>query len=74
MSSLINAVNGIDFSLLEQGYKIGLDWLGQFARVIIESDHPAVRYLSARKNEKTDAYHARNAAGTRKVAKAVRER
>ena len=36
MSSLINAVNGIDFSLLEQGYKIGLDWLGQFARVIIE--------------------------------------
>ena len=36
MSSLINAVSGIDFSLLEQGYKIGLDWLGQFARVIIE--------------------------------------
>ncbi len=26
----------IGFSLLEQGYKIGLDWLGQFARVIIE--------------------------------------
>ncbi len=24
------------FTLLEQGYQIGLDWLGQFARVIIE--------------------------------------
>ena len=33
LDSLLNAVG---FSLLEQGYKIGLDWLGQFARVIIE--------------------------------------
>lgn len=27
----------VDFSLLEQGYQIGLDWLGSFVRVIIES-------------------------------------
>ncbi len=33
LQSLLNAV---DFSLLEQGYQVGLDWLGQFARVIIE--------------------------------------
>ncbi len=26
----------IGITLLEQGYKIGLDWLGQFARIIIE--------------------------------------
>ena len=32
--SLLNAVT--DITLLEQGYGIGLDWLGQFARVIIE--------------------------------------
>ncbi len=29
-------LNAVDFSMLEQGYKVGLDWLGQFARVIIE--------------------------------------
>lgn len=34
MSYFLNAVIG--FPLLEQGYKIGLDWLGHFARVIIE--------------------------------------
>ena len=34
ITSLLNAV---DFTLLEQGYQIGLDWLGQFVRVIIES-------------------------------------
>ena len=34
VSSLLNAV---DFTLLEQGYEIGLDWLGRFVRVIIES-------------------------------------
>ncbi len=26
----------VSFSLMEQGYKIGLDWLGHFARIIIE--------------------------------------
>ena len=36
MSSILNAVSGIDFPLLEQGYRIGLDWLGHFARIIIE--------------------------------------
>ena len=34
ITSLLNAV---DFTLLEQGYRIGLDWLGQFVRAIIES-------------------------------------
>ena len=34
ITSLLNA---IDFTLLEQGYEIGLDWLGRFVRVIIES-------------------------------------
>lgn len=34
MSTLLS--NIIDFSLLEQGYSVGLDWLGHFARVIIE--------------------------------------
>lgn len=34
---MINLLNTIlDFSLLEQGYSVGLDWLGHFARVIIE--------------------------------------
>lgn len=33
ISSLLDAVG---FNLLEQGYKIGLDWLGKFAQVIIE--------------------------------------
>lgn len=32
--SLLSAA--VDITLLEQGYRIGLDWLGQFARVIIE--------------------------------------
>ncbi len=31
-----NFLSVIDFPLLEQGYQIGMDWLGQFARVIIE--------------------------------------
>ncbi len=35
MFSFLNAAT-TDFTLLEEGYKIGLDWLGQFARVIIE--------------------------------------
>lgn len=34
ITSLLNAV---DFTLLQQGYQIGLDWLGQFVRIIIES-------------------------------------
>ena len=34
---MINFLNAIGFTLLEQGYEIGLDWLGQFVRVIIES-------------------------------------
>ncbi|MDE5897304.1 MAG: YidC/Oxa1 family membrane protein insertase [Clostridia bacterium] len=36
MTTFLNAAGGIYFPLLEQGYKIGLDWLGHFARVIIE--------------------------------------
>ncbi len=32
LESLLN----IDFFLLPQGYEVGLDWLGQFARIIIE--------------------------------------
>ena len=35
LTTLLQA--GADFSLLEEGYKVGLDWLGQFARVIIEN-------------------------------------
>lgn len=34
MTTLLNTI--LDFSLLEQGYSVGLDWLGHFARVIIE--------------------------------------
>ncbi len=34
MQSLLNAV--VDFPLLTQGYQVGLNWLGHFARVIIE--------------------------------------
>lgn len=34
MTNLLNTI--LDFSLLEQGYSVGLDWLGHFARVIIE--------------------------------------
>ncbi len=34
MQSLLNAI--VDFPLLAQGYEVPLDWLGQFARVIIE--------------------------------------
>ena len=34
---MINFLNAVGFTLLEQGYEIGLDWLGQFVRVIIES-------------------------------------
>ena len=34
---MINFLNAIGFTLLEQGYEIGLDWLGQFVRAIIES-------------------------------------
>lgn len=33
LESLLSVV---DFSILAEGYKIGLNWLGQFARVIIE--------------------------------------
>ena len=33
IQSLLSAV---DFNLLPQGYEIGLDWLGQFTRMIIE--------------------------------------
>ncbi len=31
-----NILSSIEFTLLGQGYQIGMDWLGQFARVIIE--------------------------------------
>lgn len=34
MTTLLSTI--LDFSLLEQGYSVGLDWLGHFARVIIE--------------------------------------
>ena len=27
----------VDFPMLTQGFQIGLDWLGQFAKIIIES-------------------------------------
>lgn len=33
MQSLLNAIG---FSLMETGYEVGLDWLGQFVRVIVE--------------------------------------
>lgn len=35
-SFLTGLLTSVDFSLLEQGYEIGLDWLGHFARIIIE--------------------------------------
>ena len=34
---MVNFLNAVDFTLLQQGYEIGLDWLGRFVRVIIES-------------------------------------
>ena len=33
----MNLLEFVDISLLQQGYQIGLDWLGKFVRVIIES-------------------------------------
>ncbi len=33
---MVSILNAVDFALLEQGYEIGLNWLGHFARVIIE--------------------------------------
>ena len=34
---MIDFLNAVGITLLEQGYQIGLDWLGRFVRVIIES-------------------------------------
>lgn len=36
MGTLINAVNFTQFTILEEGFRIGLDWLGELVRLIIE--------------------------------------
>lgn len=33
---MLSLLNNIGITLLEQGYQVGLNWLGQFARIIIE--------------------------------------
>ena len=37
MQFLMSLLGSVSISLLQQGYEIGLDWLGQFVRAIIES-------------------------------------
>ena len=37
MQSIMTLLNSVGITLLSEGYRIGLDWLGQFVQTIIES-------------------------------------
>ena len=37
MQSIMTLLNSVEITLLSEGYRIGLDWLGQFVQAIIES-------------------------------------